>query len=151
MGAGPWAARSAAAYLAVMASMASDGTEMARMGNKAGARNLKILAPRVRVRGGVGLPETKRTTTPEAGDYMFPAFTARPARRDYDTRRPREREKATTHYYVRKFDPSSARAVSSPGVARLLSFAPSAVPRNAQPSEVSSNRTTPSQASSFAQ
>ena len=97
------------------------------------------------------LPETKRTTTPEAGDYMFPTVTARPARREYDTRRPREREKATTHYYVRKFDPSSARAVSSPGVARLLSFAPSASPRNAQPSVVSSNRTTPSQASSFAQ
>ena len=64
---------------------------------------------------------------------------------------PREREKATTHYYLRKFDPSSARAVSSPGVARRLSFAPSASPRNAQPSVVSSSRTTPSQASSFAQ
>ena len=130
--------------------MASDGTDWQGWA-QAGARNLKILAPRVRVRGGVGLPETKRTTTPEAGDCMFPTFTARPARREYDTRRPREREKATTHYYLRKFDPSSARAVSSPGAARRLSFAPSAVPRNAQPSVVSSSRTTPSQASSFAQ
>ena len=69
----------------------------------------------------------------------------------HDTPSTRPLQKETTHYYVRKFDPSRARAVSSPGVARLLSFAPSAVPRNAQPSVVSSNRTTPSQASSFAQ
>ena len=130
--------------------MASDGTDWQGWATKRGLAISKFLHLGFGFEEG-SVTETKRTTTPEAGDYMFPTFTARPARREYDTRRPREREKETTHYYVRKFDPSSARAVSSPGVARRLSFAPSAVPRNAQPSVVSSNRTTPSQASSFAQ
>ena len=56
-----------------------------RDGHKRGLAISKFLHLGFGFEGG-SVPETKRTTTPEAGDYMFPTFTARPARREYDTR-----------------------------------------------------------------